>query len=92
MVLNILIYVVLNNNINKNSAKIVIITLLFLIGLNGNYMYNSFCLVPIYRTLIALVFYSIGVYTNSYLKRTDINNTIFRNKEWSCRFMGIEIK
>lgn len=85
-----IIYVVLNNSINKNSAKIVIIILLFLIGLNGNDIYNSFYLVPIYRTLIALGFYSIGVYTNSYLKRTDINNFIVLLMLLIILFLGIK--
>lgn len=84
------IYVILNNTINKKSIKIVIIILLFVIGLNGNDIYNSFYLLPIYRILIALGFYSVGVYAISYLKRTDISNFIILLMLLIIIFLGIE--
>lgn len=84
------IYLILNKTINNKNINIVIITLLFILGLNGKELYNSFYLVTTYRALIALGFYSLGAYTTNCLKRIDISNFIVLLMFLFTIFLGIK--
>lgn len=84
------IYLILNKTINNKSINMVIIISLFIFGLNGRDIYNNFYLVPIYRALIALGFYSIGAYASNYLKRIEINNLIVLLILLITIFLGIK--
>ncbi|WP_196048872.1 acyltransferase family protein [Clostridium saudiense] len=84
------IYLLLNRIINNKVINIIIITLLFIFGINGNNVYNSFYLFGIYRALIALGFYSIGIYISNYLRIIDINNILIILILLIILFLGIK--
>lgn len=84
------IYLLLNKTINNKVINIIIITLLFVFGINGNDIFDSFYLVGIYRSLIALDFYSMGAYASNYLKRIEINNIIILSMLLIALFLGIK--
>lgn len=66
----------LTNRIIKKEIRYLIVSMLFIIGLGGAHFINNMILTTIYRSLVALGFYSLGNFTFKYLDKINISNIL----------------
>ncbi|MDU6533812.1 MAG: acyltransferase family protein [Intestinibacter bartlettii] len=68
-----ILYCIINKYIKNKIVLNIIICILFFIGLYGKDIYSNLILVTIYRSFIALGFFTIGSYTFDYVKNNNIS-------------------